>query len=129
MSTKISTLIISTGVHAASSLQTQYCDSIDVVSQGIALWCVCVCNAFDTIQSPDIFWHILMHVQSNLTHLFYIINGKIIIFIKEKVMSGHISTLSLALCLQRVKHIFKHYIYTHKQTHILFHTMCFCASN
>ena len=53
-------------------------------------------SAYINSQSPDIFRPILVFVRSNSTHLLYIINEKIIVFIKDKVMSGQISNLIIS---------------------------------
>ena len=53
-------------------------------------------SAYNNSQSPDIsgqLWCLSSQNKFDLTHLLYIINGKVSIFLEDKVMSEQISTL------------------------------------
>ena len=79
--------------------------------------CICVCACVDTsvyrtseFKSPRAvliitanhqtfsgqFWYLSGQTQFDLTHLLYIINGKVSVFLEDKVMSGQISTLIIS---------------------------------
>ena len=56
-------------------------------------------SAYNNSQSPDIFqsiWCLYGQNKFDLTHLLYIINGKVSVFLEDKVMSGQISTLIIS---------------------------------
>ena len=56
-------------------------------------------SAYNNSQSPDIFRCLSGQNKFDLTHLLYIINGKVSVFLEDKVMSGQISTLIISTAL------------------------------